>query len=59
MTCAKCNEKIRGRPSPSGLCKNCRPVQTDAGFAVSNANAKVDRVDTNVNAQAAKANKGK
>ena len=24
MTCKKCKRKVRGRPAPSGLCKQCR-----------------------------------
>jgi hypothetical protein len=24
MTCKKCKRKVRGRPSPTGICPNCR-----------------------------------
>ena len=24
MTCSKCGKAVRGRPSPTGMCKACR-----------------------------------
>lgn len=36
MICTKCNRKVRGRPSPFGLCKECRPSKASHAHICTN-----------------------